>query len=318
MAESIVVQIATLKQMTVGQLRSEIRAPRESGVQAGARPNRAAVYEQIPSWGLLRRAGWNCASNTASGASMRGSVRFVVAAITMGLWSARCSSVNQGTGSTLPDAGPVDAGTGADAGSGSGGGTVDAGSGTGGTVDAGSGTGGGTVDAGLGTGGMADAGSGTGGGIAAGCEGAMPDGLGTAVTGGITPSGDDQECWASTSDDQGSCASRSGVRGRRLSLAATGTRHPQAGAAIAVTSRRRASGRECRAGARGTGCRTGRRSGPRARCRPRRIGRRGARPRARRRSCEPGGSRLGAIHGRRGSIGTMTSPPRPRTLRGGR
>ena len=41
---------------------------------------------------------------------MRGSVRFVVAAITMGLWSARCSSVNQGTGSTLPDAGPVDAG----------------------------------------------------------------------------------------------------------------------------------------------------------------------------------------------------------------
>ena len=46
MAESIVVQIATLKQMTVGQLRSEIRAPRESGVQAGARPNRAAVYEQ--------------------------------------------------------------------------------------------------------------------------------------------------------------------------------------------------------------------------------------------------------------------------------
>ena len=66
MAESIVVQIATLKQMAVGQLRSEIRAPRESGVQAGARPNRAAVYEQIPSWGLLRRAGWNCASNTAS------------------------------------------------------------------------------------------------------------------------------------------------------------------------------------------------------------------------------------------------------------
>ena len=137
---------------------------------------------------------------------MRGSVRFVVAAITMGLWSARCSSVNQGTGSTLPDAGPVDAGTGADAGSGSGGGTVDAGSGTGGTVDAGSGTGGGTVDAGSGTGGMADAGSGTGGGIAAGCEGAMPDGLGTAVTGGITPSGDDQECWASTSDESGNVA----------------------------------------------------------------------------------------------------------------
>jgi len=144
---------------------------------------------------------------------MRRNVPLLVAAIAVGLGSARCgSSSDRGTGNTLPDAGPVDAG--ADAGPGGSGDAGSDGGGGGGSPDAGSGGGGGSPDAG-GGGGSPDAGggggggspdAGGGGGVAAGCEGIMPGALGTPVTAGITPSGDDQECWAATSDESGNVA----------------------------------------------------------------------------------------------------------------
>jgi hypothetical protein len=120
----------------------------------------------------------------------------------------------------LPDAGPVgpvdagpvggtDAGPGGSPDAGGGGGSPDAGGG-GGSPDAGggggspdAGGGGGSPDAG-GGGGSPDAGGG--GGVAAGCEGIMPGDPGMPVTAGITPSGDDQECWAATSDESGDVA----------------------------------------------------------------------------------------------------------------
>ena len=173
--------------------------------------------------------------------------RLVVGLAAIGFWSSHCSSMAEGSGSGgAPDAGPVinaDAGTPADAGSGDaggitgadagatpdgggsvdagsggggGGGSVDAGSGGGGSVDAGSGGGGGALDGGS-AGGSADAGSGggsadggAGGGVAAGCEGVVPDRLGSSFTfevPGFTFPGADWKCDSDTSDESGNVAS---------------------------------------------------------------------------------------------------------------